>query len=231
MKPSLVILHGALGCKAQFNEWAEFLMDDFDCHLLEFNGHGTKSGNDLVFSIKEFSEELKIFIKQNQLKKPAILGYSMGGYVALYTAHYTEGLLGDIMTIATKFDWNIESAKKEAGYLQPQLMQQKVPQLADQLKQRHGESHWVTVVNRTAEMMLQLGANPPLTEENISSIKNRVKYCVGDKDKMVSISETLAMFKNTPLASFCVFPNTAHLPETMSPERIKFELQDFLLRK
>ncbi|HWY38575.1 MAG TPA: alpha/beta hydrolase, partial [Bacteroidia bacterium] len=193
-------------------------------------GHGNRSGETGPFSIKTFSEELKMYIKQNNLERPAIIGYSMGGYVALYTALFTEGFLGDIITIATKFNWTPESSKKEAGYLQPKLMQAKVPQLVMQLEERHG-SNWTAVANKTAEMMLQLGENTLLTTENIGRIKNRVKFCVGDKDKMVSIEETYAMYKNVPGASFCVLPGTGHLPEGMSAKRIKFEVEEFILRK
>ena len=228
MKTSLMILHGALGCKEQFVEWKKALQEKYDCHSLDFSGHGSRAEEENIFSIKLFSEELKNYIKQKNLKQPAVLGYSMGGYVALYTALFTEGFLGNIITVATKFDWSPESAKREAGYLQPKVMVEKVPLLVEQLRQRHG-THWKDVVNKTADMMLQLGEKPLITEQNINGIKNKIKFCVGDKDKMVSLEETSGMFKNAVNANFCVMPNTGHLPETMSVERIKFEVEEFLL--
>jgi pimeloyl-ACP methyl ester carboxylesterase len=227
MKTSLIILHGALGCKEQFEEWKKILQEKYDCHCLDFSGHGSRAEEENTFSIKLFSEELKNYIKQNNLKRPAVLGYSMGGYIALYTALLTEGFLGNIVTIATKFDWNPESAKREAGYLQPKIMVDKVPVFVEQLRQRHG-IHWKDVVSKTAEMMVQLGDTPLLTEENIHRIKNKIKFCVGDKDKMVSIAETQAMFKNSINTNFSVMPNTGHLPETMNVERIKFEVEEFI---
>lgn len=227
MKPTLIILHGALGCKEQFTEWKKVLNETYDCHLFDFSGHGSRSSEDVKFSIEIFSEDLKKYISQNNLRQPNVLGYSMGGYVALYTALNTEGVLGNIMTIATKFDWNLESSKKEAGYLQPQLMRAKVPQLVEQLKKNHGKANWETVVSRTAEMMLSLGAKPLITTENVGRIKNKVKFCVGDKDKMVSITETMLIYKNVTGDSLCVLPDTGHLPESMKTERIKFEAQDF----
>lgn len=228
MKKDLIILHGALGSSEQFTEWKNVLDNDFNCHLLDFAGHGKRSGEDVVFSVRAFSEELKQFIRQSNLHQPCVLGYSMGGYIALYTAQYTEGLLGEVMTIATKFDWNPESAKKEAGYLQPKLMQEKVPHLAEQLKQRHGEEHWGKVLVRTADLMLQLGIDPLVTDLAVQNIKSNVRLCVGDRDKMVSIAETFSICKNIPSASLSVMPATGHLPESMSPERIRFELFDLL---
>ena len=228
MKPVLIILHGALGCKEQFNEWKNALDEQYDCRLIDFGGHGSRSGEETSFSIETFSEELKSYIKQNNLKNVNILGYSMGGYVALYAAMFTEGLIGNIMTVATKFDWNPETSKREAGYLQPSLMQTKVPQLVEQLIKHHGDLNWGKVVKKTAEMMLHLGENPLVTPETAAQIKSKVKFCVGDKDKMVSIAETFAVYQSLLGSCFCVFPNTVHLPEKMSIERIKFELLEFL---
>lgn len=227
MNKPLIILHGALGSNEQFSEWKEVLMETYDCYSFDFSGHGSKSNEDVQFSIDLFSGQLEAFIKEKGLSKPAILGYSMGGYVAMYCALKTENPLGSIMTLATKFDWNPESSKKEASYLNPERMQAKVPGLAEQLKQRHG-SHWENVVRKTATMMLRLGETPPLTAENIKLIQNKIKFCVGDKDKMVSVAETQAMFKSAVNASFCVMPATAHLPETISLERIKFEVEEFM---
>lgn len=228
MKPTLLILHGALGCKEQFTAWIQALSGRFDCHAFDFSGHGIKSAEINKFSIEAFSEDLKKYIEANNLNQPHVLGYSMGGYVALFTALRDSAPLGNIMTISTKFDWNKESSQKEAGYLKPAMMLQKVPQLAGQLKQRHG-SHWENVVEKTAEMMLLLGEKPLLINENIGGIKNKIKFCVGDQDKMVSMDETMRMFRGANNAELCVLPATAHLPETMNPKRIVFEVEEFLL--
>ena len=155
-KPALIILHGALGCKEQFTEWARKLSKKFDCLLMDFSGHGSRSGEEIDFSIELFSEDLKKFIQIHRLTRPHILGYSMGGYVALYSARENPELLGKIITIATKFDWNPETSKKEAGYLKPELMLQKVPALAEQLKQRHGEH----CVERDRHDVARCGARP-----------------------------------------------------------------------
>jgi len=228
MKPDLLILHGALGCKEQFTTWAEALSEQFQCHLLDFSGHGSRSGENVEFSIELFSENLKKYIQDHNLERPNVLGYSMGGYVALYLALKQESALGSIMTLATKFDWNRESAKKEAGYLKPDLMLQKVPQLAWQLKDRHG-ANWQRVVERTATMMLKLGEAPILTPLTIGGVNNRVKFCVGDKDKMVSIQETEAIYRGAANAGLSILRDMGHLPETMDLKLIAREAQDLLI--
>lgn len=228
MKSDLIILHGALGCGEQFAEWKHGLQENFLCHTPDFSGHGSKAAEAIGFSIEKFSQDLAGYIKRHDLRKPGILGYSMGGYVGLYTALRQPGLLGSIMTVATKFDWSPETARKEAGYLKPSLMWEKVPQVAEQLRSRHG-AHWEGVVEKTARMMLMLGDAPPITTDNISQVTNRIKFCVGDKDKMVSVQETHSIYKAAANASLCVLPDTGHLPETMRTGKIIFEAREFFL--
>jgi pimeloyl-ACP methyl ester carboxylesterase len=226
VKPSLVILHGALGCAEQFREWKNFLDGKYECHLFNFPGHGSRSNEPVEFSIENFSNELGKYIQERKLEKPHVLGYSMGGYIALCFALKDGASLGKIVTIATKFDWNPETANKEAGYLEPNIIENKIPQLAIQLKERHGD-HWKNVTERTAAMMRGLGENPLLTTENIKIVDNQVRFCVGDKDKMVGVQETFSMYRNATNASFCVMPDTAHVPEKMSLQRISYELDEF----
>jgi pimeloyl-ACP methyl ester carboxylesterase len=229
MKSHLIILHGALGAREQFSGWAKALSEYFTCHLLDFAGHGSRAAEACDFTIAGFADDLQDYIIKSQLEKPRVLGYSMGGYVALYAALQNPGLLSDIMTVATKFDWNPESSKREAGYLRPEVMWQKVPQFAEQLRARHG-LHWEEVVAKTARMMLALGEAPPLSAQNIGQVVNRIKFCVGDKDKMVSIHETHAMYKAAAHASMSVLPDTGHLPESMRTAKITFEAKEFFLQ-
>lgn len=228
MKQDLIILHGALGCKEQFNGWAGHLASNFNCHLFDLPGHGSRSEDEVDFSIERFSSELTGYIKNAKLVQQAVLGYSMGGYVALYTAMQHPGCMGNIMTLATKFDWNSETSKREAGYLNPEIMLQKVPTLAEQLKQRHG-AQWENVVRRTADMMIMLGEKPLLTPQNILSIMNKIKFCVGEKDKMVSVVETEAMYKGARNGILKILPVTGHLPETMDTRLIVVEIESFFL--
>ncbi len=230
MKRDLIILHGALGCKGQFTEWANLLSTNFNCHLFDFPGHGSRSVEEVEFFIEEFADELICFIKEKGLKQPNVLGYSMGGYVALFAALQNENPLGRIMTLATKFDWNLESSKKEAGYLKPELMLQKVPQLAEQLKQRQG-ANWEKVVEKTARMMIYLGCRTLITTKNIVTIKNHVNFSVGEMDKMVSVAETESMHVALPGSALRILKETGHLPETMDTKLVVAEAESFLLRK
>ena len=187
---NLIILHGALGAKSQFEQLASPLKNHFDVHILEFNGHGAKADDSVDFSIELFAQNLKEFMQENGIQKPLIFGYSMGGYVALKLESQYPGSIEKLVTLGTKFDWNPESAEKEAKMLNAEKIAEKVPAFANYLKSLHGEENWKAVLERTAKMMLELGNKPVLKSYDFHHIQIPVQLLRGEKDVMVTKEET-----------------------------------------
>lgn len=222
----IILLHGAIGASDQLNLLAENLsLKGFKIHCFSFSGHG---GQDFTahFGIEQFADELYQFIQEHQLQQPNIFGYSMGGYVALYLAAQKPNLLRKIATLATKFDWTPEGSIKEAAMLNPESIQQKVPQFAQALQQRHGEQ-WIELLHKTAAMMQKLGDAPLLHQELLKSIDVPVLLGLGDKDSMVSLDETRKVYAALPKANMYLLPNTKHPIEGLSVDLLSLILEEY----
>lgn len=206
---SIILLHGAIGAKSQLETLANELEKYFDVHLLDFSGHGT-SKTDKDFSIELFSSDLLNYLKQFPDKKFYIFGYSMGGYVALYTELYHPGTLLSVYTYGTKFKWDKESAEKESKMLNPEKIEEKLQAFAADLANRHGKENWKTVLNKTAKMMLEMGLNPPLKDEDFAKITIPVIISWGDADKMVSKEESVNVKNVLPNGFFKSYTNWPH---------------------
>lgn len=187
---NLIILHGALGAKCQFEQLIPQLTNHFKVYTLDFSGHGTKSGDEMDFSIEQFAKDLKEFMIENELQKPLVFGYSMGGYVALKLESMEPNSFEKIVTLGTKFNWNPESAEKEARMLNAEKIEEKVPAFGAYLKSLHGENAWKIVLPKTAKMMLELGNKPALSPDDFQQIQLPVLLLRGEKDAMVTEAET-----------------------------------------
>lgn len=108
---SIILLHGAIGTKSLLINLANELEKHFEVHLLDFSGHGT-SQTDKDFSIELFSNDLLKYVKQFPDKKFHIFGYSMGGYVALYSELYHPGTLLSVYTYGKNLN-GIKMARKK----------------------------------------------------------------------------------------------------------------------
>ncbi len=223
----IILLHGAIGAADQLQPLAEVLSQKgFTTHLFNFSGHGDKMIQDEL-SIALFAEELKLFISENQLNQPHVFGYSMGGYVALYLASEEPELLGYIVTLGSKFSWNTEIAEKEIKNLNPEIIKSKVPKFAESLQARHGEK-WELLLTKTADMMLVMGKHNPLSAERIERITNRVLIGLADKDAMVSLDETRAVYSRLQNASMYMLPQTKHPIETADIELLSSIIIKFI---
>jgi pimeloyl-ACP methyl ester carboxylesterase len=206
----LILLHGAIGASNQLEALADNLKENFKIHKLDFSGHGGKAMPDENFSIPFFADEVKAYLQENKIGSANFFGYSMGGYVAIYLAKYSAGLVNKVITLATKFQWDEEIAACEVKMLDPEKISEKLPAFAAQLEARHHPNDWKMVMSKTAEMLLQLGKQNALQLNDYETISTECLLLVGDSDKMVSVDETMAVFDALPNARFKILPETPH---------------------
>lgn len=223
----LLHLHGAIGAGKQFQPLVHE-MHDFVNYSFDFEGHGAAQPTSRPFRIENFAENLSSIILHHNLAPARIVGYSMGGYVALWLAAHEPELIHSIITLGTKFEWSRESAEREVKFLNTETIQQKVPAFAQELQERHATSGWTTVLEKTKEMMLDLGENPRITPDVFAKVICPVRVGVGDRDTMVTLQETVHAFTALPNSELYVLPGTQHPLEKVKPARWAAQIRDFV---
>jgi pimeloyl-ACP methyl ester carboxylesterase len=125
----MLLLHGALGAKSQFEPLLSLLPAPVPVHSFNLAGHGGEPFPQGAFSIEDFAQQLLEWLDAQGLPTVRVFGYSMGGYVALEAARQHPARFSKIFTLATKFDWTPETARQETAKLNPEVIAQKVPVL------------------------------------------------------------------------------------------------------
>lgn len=220
----LLLLHGAIGAKDQLERLKEMLMGEYNIYTLNFSGHGGNEMPEEQFTMDMFARDIISYLDGKNINKADIFGYSMGGYAAIHAALKYPGRIGKIFTLATKFEWSPEIAEREVKMLDAEKIKAKIPKFAGELALRHGEDNWIKLLEKTAEMMRELGKGEPL---ELNQLSNEVMVTVGDRDKMVSLEETIAAYRAIPNAKLLVIPGTPHPIEQADTGRLKEELELF----
>ncbi|SHL86416.1 Pimeloyl-ACP methyl ester carboxylesterase [Chryseobacterium contaminans] len=222
---NLVLLHGALGHSQIFTPYLDSLSAYFTIHMPLFSGHGSSELPSDGISIEKYTQELTEYCTENNLTDVYILGHSMGGYIALCYAMKHPENINSIMTLGTKFDWTEEQALKESKMLNPEAILEKVPQYAQLLEKQHG-SKWKQLLPAIADLMIDLGKNPPL-KDHLASIHTPVQIMVGDKDNMVTLEESAHVYRSLPNAKLAVLPETKHPMDKVRPNLLLNLIKDF----
>jgi pimeloyl-ACP methyl ester carboxylesterase len=224
----LLLLHGAIGASGQLLPLADKLSAQYEVFTLDFSGHGGYPIGDRPYSIELFAADVLRFMDDNKIAAISIFGYSMGGYVGLYLAkQYPERVMG-VVTLATKYLWTEEIAAKELQMLNAIKIEQKLPAFAQTLKERFHPEDWKIALQKTGEMMMGLGMNSTLKPEDYSAISTSVLLLLGDKDKMVTLDETISVYKGLPYAQLGVLPNTQHPIEQVNLSVLSKLIADFV---
>jgi pimeloyl-ACP methyl ester carboxylesterase len=224
----LLLLHGALGSKSQFDAINPILQQHgFAPEAINFAGHGGFAIPMQGYNFNVFANDILQYADANHIEKLNLFGYSMGGYAALYFAKQHPDRVARIATLNVKFNWDPLSTQKEIGMLNADKMIEKVPSFAEKLMYQHGLNIWKQVLKSTADMMEQLSKDFVLTQDDFKHLKVPVLLGVADKDTTTSIAETLSVFQLLPDAQFWVLPNTLHPFDRVHPTILALELQRF----
>lgn len=223
-KPDILLLHGAIATENQFDFLTPLLKEEFNCHTLTFSGHGHDITHER-FGIAQFADDVLGWMKINKCDKINVFGYSMGGYVAMYLAHYYPEKVNRIFTLATKFDWTPASAQKEAKLLDSKKIEEKIPAFAEILRLKHND--WQSVLKNTAKMMMTMGQSPILTDSELMQINHKVVIGVGDQDTTVSSEVALKTSNILPNSQLLVLPNTPHPFEKVNLKVLTSHIKTF----
>jgi len=224
MKPSLLILHGAIGASRQLRAIAAQLSAQYEVHLFDFPGHGGKELPEAPFSIQLFADAALEYIEVHHLQQLTIFGYSMGGYVAMYLAKHHPQYITRVITLGTKFHWDEATAAREIKMLDSAAITAKVPDFAAILADMHAPNDWKVILQRTADMLTAMGRDNPLKPDDYKDIKTDSLIMLGDRDKMVTLEETVATYKALPDAKMAILPGTPHPVEKVTPSLLAFFL-------
>ncbi|MBK9273870.1 MAG: alpha/beta fold hydrolase [Flavobacteriales bacterium] len=222
---NILLLHGALGTKRQLAYLADSL-DHATCRSLTFTGHGEDEVPADGLSFEHFLRDMDAALEK--VDAPVhLFGYSMGGYAALLWAARHPGRVASVATLGTKLVWTTEGLQKELKKLDPQLIEEKVPEFAMGLASAHGPARWKDLVKHTAELMTRLASAPLLTDEVLAAIECPVLLMVGDRDTTAVPEDTLLTARKLKDAGVMVLPRTHHPFEDVDLDLLITQLSRF----
>lgn len=214
----LVLLHGGGGTGAA--NWAEYLpalSQEFRVITPDSRGHGKTNNPSRELSYARMADDIAVFIKEIELDKPFICGWSDGGQTVLELAMRYPGLASAYIAGAVWKDFTdfyVQTLRglgmEKPGKVNIEQFQKAMPEYAELLSKIHspqGEEYWKELLVDISHMWLT-----PLdyTKEDFHKIKEPMLIVIGDRDQFIPLESEVAMFRLIPNAELAVVPGADH---------------------
>jgi pimeloyl-ACP methyl ester carboxylesterase len=125
----LILLHGGLGASDMFNEIMPALSNGRRVIAVDLQAHGRTADIDRPLSIEAMADDIAGLIKHLGIQRANLMGYSLGGAVALRTAIQHPGVVKKLVVVSS-------TCKRDGWY--PEIlagMAQMGPAAAEPMKQ------------------------------------------------------------------------------------------------
>ena len=97
--PELLLIPGITSPAITWGFVAERLAERFDVHVLDVRGRGLSQSGDLDYSLNAMAADVLGVIAETGMRKPVILGHSMGARVAIRAARIDPQIVGQLVLV------------------------------------------------------------------------------------------------------------------------------------
>jgi pimeloyl-ACP methyl ester carboxylesterase len=232
----LVLLHGSfMTINTNYGQLIPELSKTRKVIAIEFQGHGRTADTDRPFSIENFADDVAGVLKFLKIDSADILGYSLGGMVALNVAIRHPQLVKKLILVSSVFRYEGWSAETRAIFpmIKPEFFERTPIKTAyDSLAP--DPKHWTAFVNK----MVKLVTTPYDFTEKVKALKNPMFFILGDSDGILP-EHAAEMFRiaggvqngdmaGLPNSRLAILPATSHTGIFMHSDWLLSMIADFL---
>jgi pimeloyl-ACP methyl ester carboxylesterase len=98
----VLLIHGNMTSSKHWDLVLDNMPEEYKVYALDLRGFGKSSYNKLITSIKDFSDDVKLFVDEIDLKDFAIVGWSTGGAVAMQFSAENPGYCNKLILLASE---------------------------------------------------------------------------------------------------------------------------------
>jgi len=250
-KPVILFLHGFLGSREDWAGLVKSFSDDYRCLLVDLPGHGEdRPLHENNYSIQGCAQALLHLFDELDIDRANIMGYSMGGRLALYFAVTFPDRCHRVILessspgLKTKPERDERTGNDEelAAKLEREGLDVFLKQWYDKpmfatLKEHPGKLSELLEQRRRCDpgglalslRMMSTGKQPSLWDK-LTKISLPLLLLAGEQDiKFSGIARTMADL--CPTAEVCIIANAGHNVHMEQPEQFVRIANDFLAGK
>jgi len=180
----LILLHGGIGAIEMFGEVLPLLAEGRQVIAVDLQAHGRTADIDRPLRLELMADDIAALMKHLGLEKADVMGYSLGGHVALQTAIRHPEAVRKLVVVSTTF--------KRDGWYREILagMGQMGPEAAEPMKQTPMYQLYASIAPKPEDWPVLLTKLGELLRQDydwskdVAAIKAPTMIVVGDADSV-----------------------------------------------
>lgn len=224
----MVLLHGYPLDHHLWDDVAPLLSDTFELIIPDLRGFGGSSAVDSFYTMEDFAGDIAALLDQLEIQKTAIVGHSMGGYVALaFLRLYPERVTGlglvssQVLADAPdrkegRYKSAAEVADKGIGSVVAAMTtkftaNERLQQFARESMEQQQPAAYIGALKAMAE---RVDSTPVL-----SSLQVPLVLVHGDSDQLIPIDRAREVKASVPEAHLVEISGAGHMPMMEAPQQ------------
>jgi pimeloyl-ACP methyl ester carboxylesterase len=225
----IVLLHGGLGSRIDFEPLAAHLAADYRLIAVDSRGHGRSPlGGPVTLSYRQLAEDVAAVLNQLGLRKAGIIGHSDGGIVALRLA--ASGLSQPRFVIAVGAHWQLTDDDPTRDTYRDISVEEWRGMFAAQVERYERENpapDFAHLFEQTRAMWLGTGPDA-YPGDTVRDITTPLLVVHGDEDFLVSRAQAFELAERVAGARLLNLPFASHTVLEESPAEVVPAIKGFI---
>ncbi len=219
----MLFLHGYLADKRSFAYQYPYFKNKYNLHALDLRGFGENKGMEFPYSLLDYAEEVKTYLKENKIVKPSVIAHSFGARIAIYLSATEPELFDKIVLTGPAGLKPKKSLKKFFKKSAFKLMKRFVKR--ERLKKFYSPDYLALDPVMKESFKKIVGFH---LDDKIKFIKNPTLIICGLKDKDTPLYMAKRLNKGIENSKLLTFKGAGHFCFIDKPFRFNKEVEEFL---
>ncbi len=218
---NLLLIHGLSANHTMFYHQVNVLKRNFKCILIDLPGFGNSKKEKIPDTLKEISENIFKTLKKIKIEKTNILGYSLGGTIALNMLKLKPDMVEKVIASNTLYNWYEDFYSKLMLSIFKFSLSSNF--LKENMRKLYGKLEYSSLKKRELEKMVEMFKDAPVSSirEYLNILKNmkddetfpqneKILFLAGKKDKIAPLRKMYKLHLKNPHSKFKIIEDGDH---------------------